>query len=117
MGQNDFDSMVVFLRACIREDETAAQALKPGKNEAVAKLKARVLADVEAKRRLLDWVEEYPRIVQENQQPALWRRVRAELAAGLSRDFRSPVVFELVAAYRDHPDFYSGWLPIEDEAV
>jgi hypothetical protein len=115
MGRDGFDVMIEFLRARIREDEVTAQALRPGKNEDVARLQARVLADVEVKRRLIGWVEEYPRIVQENQQPAFWRRARAELVAGLSRDFRSPVVMELLAAYRSHPDFHPGWLPIEDE--
>jgi hypothetical protein len=115
MRRDDIEVMKEFLKARLREDEEAARALKLGKSEDLAKLQARVLADVEAKWQLLTWVEEYPRIVQENPQPTLWRRARAQLLAGLSQDFRSPVVFELVAAYADHPDFRPEWLPIEDE--
>ncbi|MFF0451714.1 DUF6221 family protein [Streptomyces sp. NPDC004609] len=55
-----------FLRARLHEDETAARALKPGKNQDVARLRDRVLADVEAKRRLMDWVEELPRRAKDN---------------------------------------------------
>jgi hypothetical protein len=117
MGRDRFDVMLEFLWARIREDETAAQALRPGKNEAVAKLKARVLADVETKRRLLDWVEEYPRRLEDNGELGRWMRTAGEIVAESVRGRRSPVVYKLVAAYADHPDFHPEWLPIEDEAV
>lgn len=54
--RHDFDVMVEFLKARLREDESAAKALKPSKSEDVARLRDRILADVEAKRRLMDWV-------------------------------------------------------------
>ena len=28
---------------------------------------------------------------------------------------RKPVIYQLVVAYADHPDFHPEWLPIEDE--
>ncbi|MCH0562196.1 DUF6221 family protein [Streptomyces sp. MUM 2J] len=115
MIRNDFEVMMEFFRARLREDETAARALKPGKNQDVARLRDRVLADVEAKRRLMDWVDEYPRRAEDSGERVRWQKLAGDLVAGISRDRRSPVICELVAAYADHPDFRPEWLPIEDE--
>jgi hypothetical protein len=65
MRQVDFAVMMEFLWARLREDETAAHALKPGKNQDVARLRDRVLADIEAKRRLVDWVHEPQRVAED----------------------------------------------------
>lgn len=110
MRRDDFPVMMEFLRARLREDETAARAVKPGKDEGTARLRARVLADVAAKRRLMHWVEEYPRRA-EARGAAFLETAVARLSLGL----RSPVIYELVEAYADHPDFHPEWLPIEDE--
>jgi hypothetical protein len=115
MGRDDFAVMVEFLRARLREDDVAAHALKPGKNQDVARLQARVLADVEAKRRLVDWVEELPRKAENSGERAFWLKVAGDLYAERSRDLRSPVIYELVLAYADHPDFHPEWLPVEEE--
>ncbi|MFD0404374.1 DUF6221 family protein [Kitasatospora sp. NPDC127116] len=104
--------MMEFLRARLHEDKTAAQALNSGKNQHVKRLQDRVLADIEAKRRLMDWVDEYPRMVKDAKGRVLWQRLAGELYAGLSQDRRSPVIYELVAAYADHPEFHPEWKPI-----
>ncbi|MFF9601741.1 DUF6221 family protein [Streptomyces sp. NPDC014684] len=118
MRDDEFAAMRDFLWARLDEDEAAARALKPGKNQGVAALQARVLANVEAKRRLLDWVEEWPQRLKENDEETfLWKGAARKLLAGLSRDFRSPVLQALVAAYDGHRDFYPSWrlVEIEDE--
>ncbi|MFE7565409.1 DUF6221 family protein [Streptomyces sp. NPDC057539] len=117
MRDDEFKTMMEFLWARLDEDETAARALKPGKNQGVARLQARVLADVEAKRRLMDWVEEFPRMVADNEGRVLWERAAGKLWASLSRDFRSPVIYALVAAYDGHRDFHPAWrlVEVEDE--
>lgn len=115
MRADDFEIRVEFLKARLREDEAVARALKPGKNQDVAKLRDRVLADVEAKWRLMDWVEEYPRMVREVEGLTFWQRASRELCGDWSRKLRSPVIYELVAAYADHPDFRPEWLLIENE--
>ena len=113
MRDDEFAAMRDFLRARLDEDETAARALKPGKNQNVAKLQARVLADIEAKRRLVDWVEEMPRMTEDSDVRVLWKRVVVQVWAGLSRDSRSPVLHELVAAYDGHRDFHPAWRLVE----
>ena len=115
MRRDDLSVVMEFLTARLREDETAARALKPGKNQDVARLRDRVLADVEAKRRLIDWVEEIPRRAEDTEDRALWQKAAGELYARHSRDLRSPVIYELLEAYVDHPDFHPEWKLIEDE--
>lgn len=109
MRRDDFEVRVEFLRARLREDEAAARALKIGKDEGVVKLQARVLADVEAKRRLMEWVEEYPRKAEGNGERTRWQKVAGDMVADWSRDHRSPVIYELVEAYDGHPDFRPEW--------
>ncbi|CAM5743997.1 hypothetical protein STAFG_8418 [Streptomyces afghaniensis 772] len=115
----DVPVMVEFLKARLREDETAACALKPGKDDGVARLKARVLADVEAKRRLVAWVEDnrWTALMAEARDLPLWQRVIVDVVAGVPQSFRSPVVSRLVMAYVDHPDFRPEWklVEVEDE--
>ncbi|MBQ0969196.1 hypothetical protein KBY91_15310 [Streptomyces sp. RK23] len=111
--------MMEFLKARLREDETAARAVKPGKNQDVERLRARVLADVEAKRRLLVWVEEnrFTPLKAEAEARGLpiWQRAIVDVIAGVPEHFRSPVIAVLVAAYADHPDFRPEWRLIEEE--
>ncbi|MFF5362962.1 DUF6221 family protein [Streptomyces scabiei] len=109
------DAMVVFLRARFREDETAARALRPGKNEDVIRLRDRVLADVEAKQRLLDWVLEIPWVVHDKPRSILENAIMTA-AAGVPLKLRSPVALTLLAAYADHPDFWPEWRQGVDEA-
>ncbi|MFC8077806.1 DUF6221 family protein [Streptomyces sp. NPDC057307] len=117
MRQVDVAIMMEFLRARLREDETAARALKPGKNQDVARLRDQVLADVEAKRRLMYWVEEAPWVaVDDNRGRTSLQDFGLDLIARQQVRFRSPVIDELVTAYVDHPDFHPEWLPIEDES-
>lgn len=117
MGMNNFEVMKEFLRARLREDEAAARALKPGKNQDVARLQARVLADVEAKRRLMDWVvaNQGTTWKAEARDLPAWQRGIVDVIAAVPEFFRKPVIDELVAAYADHPDFRPEWLPIENE--
>ncbi|MFE6623288.1 DUF6221 family protein [Streptomyces sp. NPDC057740] len=106
-----------FFRARLREDETAARAVKPGKDEGTARLQARVLADVAAKRQLMRWVEEHEWKAwrAEGRDLTIWQRAVVDLVASVPLYLRSPVIYKLVAAYADHPDFRPEWLPIEDE--
>ncbi len=109
MGQVDFADLMDFLEARIAEDEAAAKALKPGKNESMTRLRGRVLADAEAKRRLMDWVEEMPRRAAVSEGRSRWQVYGGEFYGDQSRRLRSPVILELVAAYADHPDFQPEW--------
>jgi hypothetical protein len=110
MGRDDIEVAKEFLRARLREDEATARAVKPGKNEDVAKLRDRVLADVEAKWRLLGWVHEPQRERKELERSPVGRAI---INGWVRR--RQPVINELVAAYAGHPDFRPEWSPIEDE--
>ncbi|WP_326733957.1 DUF6221 family protein [Streptomyces sp. NBC_01022] len=117
MVRDDLPVKVEFLVARLREDETAALALKPGKNADIAGLQARVLADVEAKRQLLGWTTDPPRLPEVGDLSG-WQAHAWEVVVGtvdarrLSK--RRPVVDVLVAAYVDHPDFHPEWKLIED---
>ncbi|WP_328665604.1 DUF6221 family protein [Streptomyces sp. NBC_00322] len=109
MGQIDFADLMDFLGARIAEDEAAAKALKSSKSENVARLRDRVRADAEAKRRLMDWVEEMPRRAMANEARSRWQAFGGEVYGDQSLRLRSPVIFELVAAYAGHPDFRPEW--------
>jgi len=117
MGSRSFELKVEFLKARLREDEAVAVELKPGKNQNVAKLRDRVLADVEAKRRLMDWAMSHLGTAWKAEAEAIglpaWQRMMVDAAAGVPEFLRKPVIDELVAAYADHPDFRAEWLPIE----
>ncbi|WP_327131987.1 DUF6221 family protein [Streptomyces sp. NBC_01343] len=111
----DFEVMMEFLWARLREDETAARALKPGKNEDVIRLRDRVLADVEAKRRLVHWVHEVPWVV-EDKPRTIFEGALMDAIASVPLKRRSPVAFTLLASYVDHPDFRPEWKLIVGEA-
>ncbi|MET7733983.1 DUF6221 family protein [Streptomyces sp. NPDC005402] len=108
----DFDVMVEFFKARLREDEHAAKALKPSKNEDMDRLRDRILSDVEAKRRLMEWV------FAPQQELAEWEH---SFAGGLFikgwMRLRQPVIEQLVAAYADHPDFHPEWKLVEVEPI
>nr|WTB31149.1 DUF6221 family protein [Streptomyces sp. NBC_00830] len=106
--------MLEFLRGRLSEDETLARTVKTGKDEGLARLRDRVLADVEAKRRLVDWVLRFEE-AREDRSGVFWEDAIMNGLASVRRGFRSPVIHKLVAAYTDHPDFRPEWLPIEDE--
>ncbi|MEU1454394.1 DUF6221 family protein [Streptomyces avermitilis] len=112
MSRDDFAITMEFLTARLREDEKAAEALKSSKNDAVAELRARVLADVEAKRRLIDWVTEAPELPEGRDLPG-WRGHAWDLvvrtAGTMKLDRRRPVFDYLVVAYDGHPDFRDEW--------
>ncbi|MET9051774.1 DUF6221 family protein [Streptomyces bacillaris] len=108
MVRDDFEVKVVFLVARLREDEKAALALKPGKNTEVEGLRARVLADVETKRRLLGWVHE-PQEKVGDWGDTFWGDVAARAITQQWMRARQPVFDELFQAYADHPDFDPGW--------
>lgn len=118
MIRDDFEVKSEFLVARLREDETAALALKLGKNADVAGLQARVLADVEAKRQLLGWTMEPPRLP-EGGDLSHWRAHAWDVVVGTATTMRlnrrRPVIDRLVAAYADHPDFHPEWKLIEIE--
>ncbi|ROP53305.1 DUF6221 family protein [Streptomyces sp. PanSC9] len=115
----DLATAMVFLKARLREDEAAARAVKPGKDEGVAGLQARVLADVKAKRRLVAWVEANFgttwKANAEDQGLPFWQKTIVELIADVPEYFRSPVIYGLLTAYEDHPDFQPEWKLIDDE--
>ncbi|MFD0370118.1 DUF6221 family protein [Streptomyces sp. NPDC127114] len=115
MVRSDFPAMMEFLRERLREDEAAARAVRPGKNEGVAGLQARVLADVAAKRRLMEWVEEPHQRMAGDGERAFWETVIADAVANTWMGRRVPVIYALVAAYADHPHFRPEWGPEEDE--
>ncbi|MFD9532096.1 DUF6221 family protein [Streptomyces sp. NPDC060010] len=112
--RHDFEVMMEFLRARLREDEVAARALNPGKNEDVIRLRDRVLADVEAKRRLLHWVHEIPWVV-EDKPRSIVEGALVNAIASVPLKLRSPVAFTLLASYVDHPDFRPEWKRIVGE--
>ncbi|MET9510785.1 DUF6221 family protein [Streptomyces flavidovirens] len=117
MGQVVFADLMDFLGARIAEDEEAAKALKPSKNENVARLRDRVLADAEAKRRLMGWVQEPHQRVAGDGERKFWENVIADAIANTWMGRRAPVIYALVAAYADHPHFRPEWglTEFEDE--
>ncbi|MEU8460113.1 DUF6221 family protein [Streptomyces sp. NPDC029003] len=117
MRRNNLEAMMVFLKARLRDDETAARALKPGKNDGIARLQTRVLADAAAKRQLMHWVENHELNAwkAEGRGLNIWQKAVVDVATSIPLYLRSPVLYKLVAAYADHPDFEPEWLPMEDE--
>ncbi|MFC4609754.1 DUF6221 family protein [Streptomyces maoxianensis] len=112
--RDDFWDRVEFLDARLREDEKAAEALKSSKNDAVAELRARVLADVKAKRRLVCWALDRP-WEPEDRPRAVWQDALVNAIADIPRGRRRPVIDHLVAAYDGHRDFHPAWRLVEDE--
>jgi hypothetical protein len=118
MARDDVVAMREFLKARLRQDEAAAHALKSSKSRDVARLRERVLADIEAKRQLMHWVEDC-RWEPELEDLPRWQGIALDFAvdaaARMRLGWRKPVIDYLVAAYADHPDFQPEWGPIEDE--
>ncbi|WP_328443447.1 DUF6221 family protein [Streptomyces sp. NBC_00386] len=117
MRPDDFAVMMEFFRARLRDDENTAHAVKPGKDEGTARLQARVLADVATKRQIMHWVEghDWKAWKEEGGNLTIWQSVAADLVASIPLYLRRPVIYKLVAAYADHPDFRPEWLPLEDK--
>ncbi|MET7347435.1 DUF6221 family protein [Streptomyces mirabilis] len=125
--RDDFWVMVEFLRGRLSEDETLARTVKTGKDEGLTRLRDRFLADIEAKRRLVDWVMEprwrAPKAAKVSRDRPGWQEVVADIVVDAAKevviDFRVArrvqVVYELVAAYANHPDFRPEWLLFEDK--
>ncbi|MFD8685343.1 DUF6221 family protein [Streptomyces sp. NPDC059651] len=110
--RDDFEVKVEFLVARLGDDEKTARALKPGKNTDLAGLQARVLADVETKRRLLSWMYE-PQEKVGDWGNSFWSGVAARAITEQWMGMRRPVIEELVLSYADHPDFHPEWKLIE----
>ncbi|WP_216586839.1 DUF6221 family protein [Streptomyces brasiliscabiei] len=115
MEQVDFADLMEFLETRVAEDEATAAALKSTKSENAACLRDRVLADAKAKRRLMGWVEEMPRRAAASKGRSRWHAFAGEAYGDQSRRLRSPVIFELVAAYADHAEFPPEWKWLLDE--
>ncbi|WP_437010652.1 DUF6221 family protein [Streptomyces sp. enrichment culture] len=116
-AMRNFDGAMQFLKARLREDEKAARAVKPGKSQDLKTLQARVLADVEAKRQLVAWVEgNFGTALKAEADarclPAL-KKGAVHLIAAVPEFLRSPVIERLVWAYADHPDYDPEWGLIE----
>ncbi|MFH9038475.1 DUF6221 family protein [Streptomyces sp. NPDC017966] len=111
----NFEGALQFLKARLHEDEAAARALKPGKSEDLKKLQARVLADVEAKRQLVAWVEDNFGTTLKADADALpvLKKGVVHLIATIPELLRSPVIERLVWAYADHVDYDDAWGRIE----
>jgi hypothetical protein len=97
-----------FLRVRIDEDEAVAQTVKPGTAEDTTGLKARVLADVAAKRGVLRFVERM-------QQDAEHGDFMVHGPAMIVLSATAFPLRHLVAAYAAHPDFRPEWEPNEEE--
>ncbi|ESQ01360.1 hypothetical protein KQH42_01630 [Streptomyces sp. CHA1] len=97
-----------FLRARLDEDEAAAQALSPTPDEDTTGLKARVLADVAAKRGVLRFVERMQRNAEHHD----------FMVHGPAMVALSATVFplrHLATAYAAHTGFRPEWEPDEEE--
>ncbi|KEF08809.1 MULTISPECIES: DUF6221 family protein [Streptomyces] len=108
MKSDEVADLTNFLRARIEEDEAAAQAVKPGTVEDTAGLKARVLADVAAKRGVLRFLERM-------QQHAGHDDFMVHGPARFALSATTFPLRHLVAAYATHPDFRPEWGPNEEE--
>ncbi|MDX2554729.1 DUF6221 family protein [Streptomyces stelliscabiei] len=109
----NFEGAMQFLKARLHEDEAAARAVKPGKSQDLERLKARVLADVEAKRQLVAWVEDnFGTALKADADvrglPTL-KKGAVHLIAAVPELLRSPVIERLVWAYASHPDYDPAW--------
>ncbi|WP_328908793.1 DUF6221 family protein [Streptomyces sp. NBC_00234] len=108
MKNDEVADLTNFLQARIDEDEAGAQAVKPDSAEGTAGLKARVLADISAKRGVLRFVEQM-------QQDAEQDDFMVHRPAMIVLSATAFPLRHLVAAYASHPDFRPEWLPNEEE--
>lgn len=105
--------LVAFLRARLDEDEAAADAAlypPPGhydkgwQAETLRKLAARVLAEVEAKRRIVDRYEANL----DRQTDPEESQLDADIIVGEYEDWTLPAI---AWPYADHPDYAPAWRP------
>ncbi|WP_435281682.1 DUF6221 family protein [Streptomyces koelreuteriae] len=90
------------------EDGAAAEAVRPGAVEDTGGLKARVLADVAAKRGVLRFVERMQRDAEHD-------NFMVHGPAMIALSATAFPLRHLVAAYAAHPDFRPEWEPNEEE--
>ncbi|AXQ53513.1 DUF6221 family protein [Streptomyces koyangensis] len=108
MRGTEVADLASFLQARLDEDEAAARPESPGPAEDTAGLKARVLADVAAKRGVLRFVEQMRRNSEHDD----------FMVHGPAMIALSTMVFplrHLVTAYAPHPDYQPEWEPNEEE--
>lgn len=110
MRNEEVAELVNFLQARIDEDEAAAQAtaIEPEAAEDTGGLRARVLADIAAKRGVLSFVERM-------QQHAECDDFMVRHPAVVTLSMVAIPLRHLVAAYAAHPDFRPEWEPNEEE--
>ncbi|MGW0938448.1 DUF6221 family protein [Streptomyces sp. NPDC002666] len=106
MRNNEIADLTNFLRARIDDDEAAA--VKHGTAEDTEGLRARVLADVAAKRGVLRFVE---RMQQDAEQDDFMVHGPAMVVLSAT----AYPLRHLVAAYTTHPDFRPEWKPNDEE--
>ncbi|MFJ4774312.1 DUF6221 family protein [Streptomyces uncialis] len=107
MKNDEVADLADFLRARIDEDDAAAQAVQHGTVEDAGGLKARVLADVAAKRGVLRFVEQM-------QQQTEHGDFMVHGPAMIALSATALPLRHLVAAYAAHPDFRPEWEPNEE---
>ncbi|MET7508933.1 DUF6221 family protein [Streptomyces albidoflavus] len=108
MRNEEVADLANFLRARLDEDDAAAGAANAGAPEDTTDLKARVLADVAAKRGVLRFVEQMQRNAEHDD----------FMVHGPARIVLSTMAFplrHLAAAYPTHPDYQPEWQPNHEE--
>ncbi|MET7359949.1 DUF6221 family protein [Streptomyces sp. NPDC005562] len=108
MRNDEVADLTNFLQARIDEDEVAAQGVEPGTVDDTSGLKARVLADVAAKRGVLRFVE---RMQEDAKQDDFMVHGPAMIALSAT----AFPLRHLVAAYGAHPAYGPEWKPNEEE--
>lgn len=108
MRNDEVADLTNFLQARIDEDEAVALAVTPDTAQGTAGLKARVLADISAKRGVLRFVEQM-------QQGAEQDDFMVHGPAMIALSATTFPLRHLVAAYATHPDFRPEWEPNEEE--
>jgi uncharacterized protein DUF6221 len=97
-------TLVEFLRERLDEDEQAARDVRPDQDYSDSAHQdrwspARVLREVEAKRRIIG---EYERYVAER---------RRAMGGWDTYSEQSPIITALAAVYADHPEYDESWRP------
>ena len=108
MKNEEVADLANFLRARLDEDDAAAQAAKTGAPEDTTDLKARVLADVAAKRGVLRFVEQKQRNAEHDD--FMVHRPASNALSTMVLPLR-----RLAAAYPTHPDYQPEWQPNDEE--
>ncbi|MEY6563681.1 DUF6221 family protein [Streptomyces albidoflavus] len=108
MRTEEVADLANFLRARLDEDDAAAQAANSGATDDTTDLKARVLADVAAKRGVLRFVAQMQRNAENDD----------FMVHGPAMIALSTMVYplrHLAAAYPTHPDYQPEWQPNDEE--